>query len=43
MQRPTEAHLLYQPRPACPPVPSKARMIERVPNSFRYRVTNFKT
>src|SRR6202048_498330 len=35
MQRPTEAHLLYQPRPACPPVPSKARSWAQILGRYR--------
>src|SRR3984893_5320987 len=35
MQRPTKAHLLYQPRPACPPVPSKARSWAQILGRYR--------
>src|ERR1700730_14711675 len=35
MQRPTKAHLLYHPRPACPPVPSKARSWAQILGRYR--------
>src|SRR6202047_2325724 len=35
MQRPTEAHLLYQPSPGCPPVPCKARSWAQILGRYR--------